>query len=836
MPNNATQLYYKNPDLQIVLDFLERCVPDALQMTAHYHDARQLEAVKAACARSNIGPVDIFPVQGLEEETAQPGLTLDRADWLALAQNAMSLLAQELRMRLPAITAAMKLVPVPWDALALPDRALAAWGAAADMVALPGRTVFNYFGSRYPGNAVQRGRYAVVRDVEHAAAYRENHALGFLFIRQGAQAFACQRDDWRSEVASATGLLDDHLSLMLKIGLQMLEAGGTGQLKNMQLVLELAGETPSLVRLQALLETYEDHVASYGAGQNRFRNTLLKKCLGAFQQWQTNCGLVVGTVPGAAHDANPIVMTREWKWINSGAAAGAPAIPAPGPLASQAIANPVIAEGVIIPNGVTVAKGAHVRVCSIGASTRLRPGTVLHGDVSIASHTRFDGPLTIMHDVRIGWGLTFGAGLILTEGATITSFTVKCGLPRGTRISGSLRIGKGSKVANNVSFGPENWIGEHVHIGKNVRFGPYVKVDDGVSIGDNAWIKGHALLIGDVPENAELADQVTGPGTHEKEPDGLAYAINISAFNITKNETIYHHPATLRLPLACGLDADNAYQDLMPHPLQEGAESPDRRPGHMSLNPPPPPLQASVVRSPAALGETRHASSTRSAIGKSENRLEALADAPAGVQHKRGGDALPGRPAKRFCTGLESHYQAVESGNAPLAAADQPDNSKQGMRTDSSHLLNKSAFRSVQPTATSTSTTTTATWLDLQMPVLRPSSVASIATSPVLQPVRHRADSASTGRRQTAADPVAGTRQAAPAKPPASEMFPDMDAQRTAWQKSMISKENQNALERGMRQTISVPAAGPRAKGGAAVHQPNAKTLAPMYASMGPNL
>jgi hypothetical protein len=67
-------------------------------------------------------------------------------------------------------------------------------------------------------------------------------------------------------------------------------------------------------------------------------------------------------------------------------------------------------------------------------------------------------------------------------------------------------------------------------------------------------------------------------------------------------------------------------------------------------------------------------------------------------------------------------------------------------------------------------------------------------------------------------------------------MFPDMDAQRTAWQKSMISKENQNALERGMRQTISVPVAAPRAKGDAAVHQPNAKTLAPIYASKGPNL
>jgi hypothetical protein len=61
---------------------------------------------------------------------------LDREAWLALAEGVMPLLAQAWRRRLPATNAALKLVPAPWDALALPHRALAAWGTAAGMIAL----------------------------------------------------------------------------------------------------------------------------------------------------------------------------------------------------------------------------------------------------------------------------------------------------------------------------------------------------------------------------------------------------------------------------------------------------------------------------------------------------------------------------------------------------------------------------------------------------------------------------------------------------------------------------------------------------------------------------
>ena len=776
MPNNATQLYHKNPDLQIVLDFLDRCVPEARQMVAYYEDAHALEAVKAACAELTTIPVTILAVREPvalhpANENARHGLVLDREDWLALAGSTMSLQAQTLRMRLPAINAALKLVPVPWDALAIADDGLAAWGLSAGMVALPGRAVFNYFGSRYPDSAQQRRKYAIVRDVEHAAAYKESHGTGFLLDKSGTQNFACSADDWQSEVTSAKALLDGHLSLMLKIGLQMLEAGASSHLKDLHSVLALSGETPSLVRLHTLLETYQDHVESYGAGQNRFRSKLLQYCLSEFDRWRTTCSLADRETPAVAHSGSPVGNTKTWTWIDSGAAtmvAPAPDIPivttsTTPTTPTTPTADPIIAEGVIIPAGVTVARGAHVRVCAITPESRLKPGTVLHGDVSIASHTRFDGALTIMHDVRIGRGLTFGSGLILTEGATISSFAVKCPLPRGTRIGGSLRIGKSSKVENNVSFGAENWLGERVHIGQNVRFGPCIRVDNDISIGANAWIEGHTRLIADVPENAQVATPADGRKTVERTPSGPRYAIGMSPFSIAKNETIRERPANLRKPLASELDVDSASQDEAPQMAVQAPATPDQTPGKKLFDQPHPPEGQNPSGTPPV-----------------------HPDAPRGVQRKRGGDALAGPSAKRLCTGLESRYK--DTNDKPNAL---------------SRLLNQSAFEPVHATSTSTMTSTTTAWLDLQRPLQPPPGTASTPGA---------------------------VRQRAP------ELLQDRDVRRKAWESSVIGKENQNALERGMRQSIRVPTANPGAKPDERAPEPVARLFSPMFVSKGPNL
>ena len=425
MPNNATQLYRKNPNLQIVLDFLGRCAPEGQHMTAHYRDAQEVDAVRVACTALGLHPENKFPLHahngaGKAESRKRHGITFDREDWLALAENAMPSLTRTLCMRLPAINAALNLFPVPWASLA--DGVLAAWGVSAGMVALPVRTVFDYFGTRYPSSARQRGRYAMVRDVGSAATVKENRANGFIFEVDNTSHFICTADRWQDEVTSARVLLDDHLSLMLKVGLQMLEAGASGHLNQLRQVLSLAGEASSLVRLQTLLETYEDHIESYGPGQNPFRSKLLNNCLGAFDRWRARCGLDIRQATRLAYSANPSADSRNWKWTDEGAAvtvtptatiATTTIATTTTPTATTATstiaattptADPVVADGVVIPEGVTVASGACVRICAITPETRLKPGTVLHGDVSIASHTRFDGPLTIMHDVRIGRG------------------------------------------------------------------------------------------------------------------------------------------------------------------------------------------------------------------------------------------------------------------------------------------------------------------------------------------------------------------------------------------------------------------------------------------------
>lgn len=629
MPNIATQLCHKNPDLQVLLDFLGRCEPDGQRQSAHYQHAHELNAVKAACAQWGIHPLEISPVPSPGRGSAPAGLALDHADWLVLSGKAIPLLAQELRLRLPAISAALKFAPLHWDALALSDGALSAWGAAAGMVGLPRQVVFDYLGSRYPSDAEQRGRYAVIKDARHAAGYKKNNALGFLVTTGDAQYFACHADDWSREVSSAASLVNHHLALMLKIGLQMLAAGVTDHLKELSAVLSLAGDAPPLVKLQTLLATYQDHIAAYGAGQHGFRDRLLKNCVHSFEAWQTDCKLVTAYWPGAPQYQGPVGDTREIIGPGSGAdeigtadLSDLPDLPRRSEalalevgsddradaVSTTAKADPVIADGVTIPEGILVARGAHVRVCDITAGTRLKPGTVLHGDVSIASHTKFEGPLTIMSDVRIGHGLKFGSGLILAEGATISTYAVKSVLPPGTRVAGNLCIGDGSHIGRNVSFGAENWIGERVRIGDNVQFGRWVHVENEATIGAGARIEGPVRLVGNIPANADIAgNAVTGtvPGNGA---DGRVFAIGIPQFTIAKNGAVRQQPATPRKPLA---------------------------------------------------------STLRSGDGRQQ---EALAGAP----RKRSALDMAGGDAKRTRTDLASRYKAAESGRSPEGAADRP--------------------------------------------------------------------------------------------------------------------------------------------------------------------
>ena len=827
MPNNATQLYHKNPILQIVLDFLERCTPDGQRMTARYENVQEFEPIRTACADADIYPVAEIPEPG--QQGIQPCLRIDRADWLKLSESAMPQLVQELRKRLPAINAALKLAPVKWDALALADGELALWGTAAGMIALPARTVFDYFGSRYPADAPQRGKYAVVTNVGRAAVYQENQVPGFLLSKAGSQNFACSGEDWRAEVTSARALVNHHISLMLKVGLQMLEAGASFQLKEMRSVLAMANETPSLARLKTLLEVYEDHVANYGAGQNRFRNKLLESTLGEFQAWQDEIRLAETERANVGHDRSAIGKLRPWKWVDSGVDSqrGSNDLPdlttavVPEAQSSASAADPVIEDGVIIPNGVRVARGAHVRVCAISSGTRLKPGTVLHGDVSIASHTRFEGPLTIMHDVRIGWGLTFGPGLILTEGATVSTFTVQSPLPPGTRIAGSLRVGGDSTVSNNVSFGAENWIGSRVRIGENVRFGPYVKVDDGVSIGANAFINGNARLTGNVPANANVVVHSTGaaPG---KQHAGPSYAVHTAAFTMTKGESTHDRPPPKRQPLAARLDTCTQVDDT-PH-VGSKKQTVTGRPADKS-----PPKKTATVASPAtaSIPDRRPEVQTPPVPGTGGNRSEDIAKGPAGLQRKRGGETMIGRPAKRLCTGLEARYQEAETGEATDIAAPAPAMNVQDRPFSLARLLNNAPVPLLEFATTGTSTASA--WLDQQSSLQRAPNTTVKATAPIFSSTRPVGGARPAERRQTVADIAA-------ARPAAHESSPAINAQRKSGEAIGIGRGPLQPQNRETRQSIRVPPVSQPVKDKGPLHMPTARQPGPMAATRGPTL
>ncbi|MDB5758312.1 MAG: hypothetical protein JWM30_1601, partial [Burkholderia sp.] len=488
---------------------------------------------------------------------------------------------------------------------------------------------------------------------------------------------------------------------------------------------------------------------------------------------------------------------------------------------------------VVIPKGVTVARGAHVRVCAISSGTHLKPGTVLHGDVSIASHTRFEGAVTIMNDVRIGWGLTFGAGLILTESATISAFTVKCRLPRGTRVGGSLRIGANTRVDNNVSFGAENWIGDDVRIGENVRFGPCVKVENGISIGANAWIKGHTRLIGNVPENAEVVIPAADRKSLKKRQASPAYAVGIGGFTITKNENVRERPAMPRQPLAAELGIDHEALDDLPHAALHDGVSPDRHAGNRSLKKPEP----LAVRPVAATNNPLPTPPTPPEVGRTRTGPGSMVatppvrpGAPAGLQRKRAGEPIAGRPAKQARIGLESRYQEAESGGSPANVGNSIADRPQEKTLSLPRLLNKSAFMPLQVNTTSTTASSSTSWLDQQRPAQRPSTIAPPPAPALVPSVSHGAGSTVPEGQGTAMGAPGGARQAV------HGTESDREAQRLAWQKSVISKENQNALERSMRGVIQVPVDGPREKRQVPEPQLTAKTLFSPYDSRGPTL
>ena len=310
MPYIAPRSYHEFPDLHVVLDFLGGCEREGQQMVARYPDSPALHAAETACRQLGIQPLPDRSVAGNRDQGRR--LCISSSDWRALSKNVLPMLAGQLRLLFKAVDDATALEPLQWDALPLPDRALAAWGTAAGMVALRLQPALSYLACRYPVYAPQRRKLRPIGDAGHASSYRTRHALGFqVAVEDGTQYLACHGDDWRNELALSTALLKHHLTLVMRIGLQLVAAGDTDPLPDMCWTIAQAGKTPVAEKLHALLQTYQEYAAANAPGPDPRRTELLRQCLAGYIQWQHDGRLLAGDAQRTA--LQPYVAGRGMK-------------------------------------------------------------------------------------------------------------------------------------------------------------------------------------------------------------------------------------------------------------------------------------------------------------------------------------------------------------------------------------------------------------------------------------------------------------------------------------------------------------------------------------------
>lgn len=303
MPNIAFLPYHQFPNLRVVLDFLGRCALEGQHMAARYPDARGVSTADAACRQMQILPlVNQLQFQNSDgNRDPRPFLCVSASDWYALSKNVLPMVTGQLRMLFQAVDDANGLTPVPWEALALTGRALAAWGTAAGMIALPLEVASSYLACRYPANSVMRRTFEQIDNVARAGSYKTRHDLGFLVAAEGgANYLACHGKDWRNELASSTTLLKHHLMLTIRLGLQLARAGDTTALPDMCWALASAGEAPLGVKLHGLLQNYMRHIAANAPGRDPLARQLLYQCGDAYLQWQRGGKLLATEVPRPA--------------------------------------------------------------------------------------------------------------------------------------------------------------------------------------------------------------------------------------------------------------------------------------------------------------------------------------------------------------------------------------------------------------------------------------------------------------------------------------------------------------------------------------------------------
>ena len=291
MPHVPVQSYDDFPNRRVVLGFLGRCVPDGQWMSAIYQDASDLHDAEAACRSMDIHPLaQYFDAVSMDEPRAGR-LCMSLSDWNVLAKAVQLMLAGHLRLLFQAVQESTRIVPLPWHALSLSDSAFAEWGKAAGMVALPLQSASAYLECQYPAQSARRQPLEHISGPGHAQSYKTRHVLGFLVtVADGTHYLACHGDDWRDEVASSAQQLDLILTIMMRVGLQMISTGNTEPLPDMCWALERAGTMPALRKLHTLLQAYRTHMQTTSLGPDPHADktgaNLLRQCMLAYICWQ----------------------------------------------------------------------------------------------------------------------------------------------------------------------------------------------------------------------------------------------------------------------------------------------------------------------------------------------------------------------------------------------------------------------------------------------------------------------------------------------------------------------------------------------------------------------
>lgn len=167
----------------------------------------------------------------------------------------------------------------------------------------------------------------------------------------------------------------------------------------------------------------------------------------------------------------------------------------------------------------------------LGKNVRIEENCVIHAGAHIADHTHLESGVIIGPNSVIGYDAFYykkkpeGYDRLNSSGGVHIESNVEigalCTIDRG--VTGVTRIGKGTKIDNQVHIGHDTQIGTNtliaagcgisgcVEIGNNVTIWGQVGMASGVKVHDNAVILGQSGVTKNVPEGAEYFGTPAGP-------------------------------------------------------------------------------------------------------------------------------------------------------------------------------------------------------------------------------------------------------------------------------------------------------------------------------------